>query len=172
MILQPIAKFLTENKNIILDGFVHFRLSKYMQILDETIDLAVDKFLIEREYNEFISLLKLYISSKDSNSSIVHLIYDKSESILLDEYKNLIKTDNNIFTAKYLSDISFSSNDYALNTLLNLIPEKLYIHLIDSVEDEFIHTLKLIFENRVFVCKDCPICNIYQLSNKELHNNN
>lgn len=169
IVLQSVTKFLSENKSIILDGFVHFRLSKYMQILDETIDLAVDKFLIEREYNEFISLLKLYVNSKENNASVVHLIYSKGESVLLDEHKNLISTGENVFTAKYLSDITFSSNDYALNTLLNIVPEKLYIHLIDSIEDEFIHTLKLIFENRTFICKDCPICNIYQLSDKKFH---
>ncbi len=169
VILQAVTNFLSENKSILLDGFVHFRLAKYMQILDETIDLAVDKFLIEREYNEFISLLKLYVNSKENTASIVHLIYSKNESVLLDEHKNLINTGENVFKAKYLSDITFSSNDYALNTLLNIIPEKIYIHLIDSAEDEFIHTLKLVFENRIFICKDCPICNIYQLSDKKLH---
>ncbi len=73
--------------------------------------------------------------------------------------------DDHIFEAKYLSDISFSSNDYALNTLLTLLPEKIYIHLIDSNEDEFINTLNLIFDNRVCLCRDCNICKIYKENN-------
>ena len=112
-IFQSVMNFLKENKSIILDGFVNFRLSEYMKLLDETVDVAVDKLLIEREYDEFISLLKLYIISKESTLPIVHLIYSKGDSILLDEHKSLIDTSDNIFTAKYLSDISFSSNDYA-----------------------------------------------------------
>ncbi len=169
VITQSTTKFLRENRSFVLDGFINFRLSKYMQILDETVDLAVDKFLIEREYNEFISLLKLYINSKETNASIIHLIYSKNESVLLDENKNLINTNENVFSAKYLSDISFSSNDYSLNTLLNIVPEKIYIHLVDCIEDEFINTVKLIFEDRVFICNDCPICNIYKLSDKKFH---
>ena len=149
VITQSTTKFLRENRSFVLDGFINFRLSKYMQILDETVDLAVDKFLIEREYNEFISLLKLYINSKETNASIIHLIYSKNESVLLDENKNLINTNENVFSAKYLSDISFSSNDYSLNTLLNIVPEKIYIHLVDCIEDEFINTVKLIFEDRL-----------------------
>jgi len=39
-----------------------------------------------------------------------------------------------------------------------------YIHLID-IEDEFINTLKLIFDNRVCICKDCNICTIYKKNN-------
>ena len=158
-------EFLLKNKNLILDGLVNFRLQEYMKLLDETIDLATDKFLIDREYNEFISLLKLYINSKVSSPYSLHLVYLNNESILLDHNKNIIHIDDNIFNAKYLSDISFSSNDYALNTLLNLLPKKLYIHLINSEEDEFISTLKLIFDNRVYICEDCQICNIYKISN-------
>ena len=66
--------------------------------------------------------------------------------------------------SKYLSDISFSSNDYALNSLLTLLPKKIYIHLIDNVIDEFIHTLGLIFEDRAQICTDCNICRLYKNS--------
>ena len=92
---------------------------------------------------------------------------------MLDEEKNIVSVSENIYNAKYLSDISFSSNDFALNALLTLLPEKIEIHLIDD-EDEFINTLKLIFEGRVFICKECEICKTYKMLNKAriLHNNN
>lgn len=91
------------------------------------------------------------------------------ESVLLDNEKNIIPVEDEIFKAKYLSDISFSSNDYALNTLLNLTPKKLIIHLIDNEpEDEFINTLKLIFENRYEICTDCNICSTFKLSASHL----
>ena len=43
-----------------------------------------------------------------------------------------------------------------------LLPNKIYIHLIDTKADEFINTLKLIFENRIEFCNDCNICNIFK----------
>lgn len=89
---------------------------------------------------------------KLAGCEVVHLIYSSSESILLDKNQNLIIGTDDIFKAKYLSDISFSSNDYALNTLLNLLPQKINIHLEDNKIDEFINTIKLIFENRVHLC--------------------
>ena len=162
-IFSSCYEFLQKNKSLILDGFVNFRLQEYLSHLDNTVDLSVDKFLIDREYKEFITLLKLYIDSKENLSQTIHLVYLNDESILLDNTNNIIDTEDDIFNAKYLSDISFSSNDYALNTLLSLLPRKLYIHLINSVEDEFINTLKLIFDYRVYICKDCHICNIYKL---------
>lgn len=73
----------------------------------------------------------------------------------------IILTDD-IFKAKYLSDITFSSNDYILNSLLTLLPKKIYIHLTDNYIDEFINTLELVFENRIHLCTDCNICKTYK----------
>ena len=154
--------YLTNNKSIVLDGFLNFRIKDYLKILENVVDEAVNNIVIEKEYLEFISLLKMYINSQNSNCDIVHLVYTNETSILLDKDKNIINVSDDIFKAKYLSDISFSSNDYALNTLLTLIPKKIYIHLINNCIDEFIHTLSLIFENRVEICTDCSICKIYK----------
>ena len=92
------------------------------------------------------------------------MVYVNGESILLDKDKNLIKLNNNINTVQYLWDISFSSNDIALNTLLSILPSKIEVHIIDK-EDEFINTLKLIFEDRIRICNDCNICRTYRKIN-------
>lgn len=161
-IYYPFLDYITENKSIVLDGFVNFRLQTYMKNLDYIIDISVNKFLIEKEYNEFIDILKMYVTYTPFNSPLVHLVYCNGESILLDIDKKVIPTDDAIFQAKYLSDITFSSNDYALNTLLNLTPKKIIIHLVNYKEDEFINTIKLIFENRYEICTDCKICSLYK----------
>lgn len=161
-LINDFESYLKNNKSIILDGFLNFRIKDYMSILEEVVDEAVNNFVIEKEYLEFISLLKMYVNSQKSTCDIVHLIYNNESSILLDKDKNIINVSDDVFKAKYLSDISFSSNDYALNSLLTLIPKKIYIHLIDNCIDEFIHTLSLIFESRVEICTDCNICKIYK----------
>ena len=164
-IIISCIEYFSNNKSAILDGFVNFRLNNYIKILDYIVDMAVNKFVIDREYTEFIDLLKCYINSKDYGANSVHLIYQNQESTLLDEFKKAIDLDDSILNSKYLSDISFSSNDYTLNTLLTLLPEKIYIHLVDGIQDEFINTLKLIFDNRIYICNDCNICKVYRLDN-------
>lgn len=157
-------KYISTHKALFLKGFITFRIKKYIEILNSQIDKSVNKFLIQREYTEFISLLKMYVNTEITKIDTIHLIYSNSTPIILDSNKNVIKIDENMFNAKYLSDITFSANDYALNTLLTLVPSKIYIHLIDNNIDEFITTLKLIFENRVIYCNDCSICKMYKKS--------
>ena len=155
--------YFSSHKSAILDGFVNFRINNYIKIIDYIVDMAVNKFVIDREYTEFIDLLKCYINSKDYGTNLVHLIYQNQESVLLDEYKKIIDLDDSVLNSKYLSDITFSSNDYTLNTLLTLLPKKIYIHLIDGNQDEFINTLKLVFDDRIYLCNDCNICKVYRL---------
>ena len=167
ILYSNIKAFLESNNSFVFSGFVNFRLKDYITFLDEITDTAVNKFLIEREYDEFINILRIYVNSKSSeDSSEVHLIYSNNNSILVDKDKNIISTKDNILNAKYLSDISFSSNDYALNTLLSILPKKITIHLVDNYSDEFIDTLKLIFEDKIKICNDCNICSIYKLNSK------
>ena len=155
-------QYLSNNKTLILNGFINFRLKKYLSILDDVVNEAVNSFVIEKEYLEFISLLKLYINSQSYGCEVVHIVFSHTESILLDINKNPIIVTNDIFNSKYLSDISFSANDYILNSLLDLLPKKIYIHLVDGFVDEFINTLQLVFENRVVLCNDCNICDLYR----------
>lgn len=170
-IYSSFYEYLLNHRSLYLKGFTNFRLKNYFAILDEVITEAVNSYIIEKEYLEFISLLRLYINSQNSNCELVHIVYSSSNTILLDENKQIIDVSEDCLNTKYLSDISFSSNDYTLNSLLTLLPKEIYIHLIDNYIDEFINTLQAIFENRVHICTDCNICKIYKNS-KERKNPN
>lgn len=163
-IFSCLCDYIFSNKFFILDGFVNFRLFEYISLLEEVLETAVNKFIIDKEYKEFISLLQGYIFSQKNKSNIVHIIYSYSDPIILDESENVIPYNNEIISSKYLSDISFSSKDYCLNILLNLLPKQVIVHML-AEEDEFIETLKLIFKNRIIICKECNICKTFSLLN-------
>ena len=148
-----VLKYITNYKSMILTGFINFRLYNYMKILDYIVDTFVNELVVDREYKEFINLLKSYVNSKPSNISTVHFIYKDADSVILDNnYKKIPFTDN-ITNLNYISDVSFSENDISLNTLLTLLPQKIIIHLFKD-SDEFIKTLICIFENRIEFSKE------------------
>jgi len=163
LLFNTFYEYISEHHSIILSGFVNFRLSKYRKILEELVDFSVNEYIIEREYLEFVSLLRIYINSQSASSKTVHLISLEYDTFLLDENMELINVDKNSLNAKYLSDVSFSTNDYILNTLLNILPEKIYLHQVSPLKNlDFFNTLQLIFENRIELCNDCNICNLYK----------
>ena len=99
---KNVKEYIKENNSIILDGFVYFRLKEYINYLDNIVDEAVNQFIIEKEYREFVSLLRVYVESKAPQYNLLHLIYMNGESILLDEKRNIVSVSENIYNAKYL----------------------------------------------------------------------
>ena len=170
LINNSIFKHLLNHHSLYFKSFIDFRLKEYKDLIDKKVDLAVNQFLIDKEYIEFVNILRLYINSESSSSNLehLHLIYKNKDSIIIDDNKNIVSCNDNITKAKYISDITFSSNELALNTLLNLLPHKITIHLVDGFQDEFIETLKLIFQNKITICEDCDICNMYRYTKIKL----
>lgn len=163
-VYNALYKYLKEHHSIVLNGFFNFRLQEYKKCLDYVLNTCINRYLIEREYFEFINILRLYINSNISKVSNINLVYYNNKAILLDDNKQVIDSKSSeALNAKFLSDITFSDNDYVLNYLLNTLPAHLTIHFpINRMEDEFINTLKLIFEDRITICNNCDICSLYK----------
>ena len=129
-----------------------------------------------KENNELLASAKFTSKGQITIPKIVRetLNIEEGDSVVfyLDEKKNIIHIDKSIANAKYLSDITFSSNDYCLNTLLNILPKKIHIHLLNNGKGtEFLDTLCAIFGKRIIICLDCNICNFYK-ANDILKKNN
>ncbi len=165
LLFDAFYEYISTHNSIVLSGFINFRLFNYRNLLENLVDFSVSEYIIEREYLEFISLLRLYINSQVPKNSIVHVVVLEFNTILLDKDFNNIEIDKNSLNAKYLSDVSFSNNDYILNTLITLLPQKLVLHIASHSpsNSDFINTLKAIFENRIEVCYDSNICNLYKI---------
>ena len=153
-ILQnQIFRYISNTHKFNIDGFVNFRIPDYKKYICSKLDEEVHNYIIKKEYLEYITLLRDYISVKPSQSETIHLIYSNNESILIDGSGNILTTTDE---KKYLSDISFSKNDFILNSILSLLPRKLIIH--SSIIDNFLQFLQSVFENRCELCLGCKLC--------------
>lgn len=153
-----IINYFLENNSCNLDGFINFRLYNYKEFINLIIENVINDYVIQKEYDEYVNLLHEYITLQTPQSENIHLIYSDTTKILLDDSKNIIA--NTCDSQIYLSDISFSSNDFILNSLLNLLPKKIFIHL-GTIEDNFIKFIKLVFKDRYILCNNCTVCSQY-----------
>ena len=161
---KALNSYLTEGRNFYLEGFTTFRIYEYKEYINNTLCNIINDFIVQKEYIEYVNLLKEYVNQPPQCESI-HLIYNNTNKILLDSKGSIIT--NALNPQIYLSDITFSSNDFILNSLLSLLPGKLYIHS-NLSDDNFLSFLKVIFKDRCFICSSCNICLNYE---KELKNN-
>ncbi|MCR4434981.1 MAG: putative sporulation protein YtxC [Clostridiales bacterium] len=171
VIVRKLLDYFEGSNNLILDGFVNFRLKDYVKDLEEVVDKAVDDFLMEREYKEFIRLLKYFVDVQDPKLEMVHIIvgYD-SKYVLLDENKREI---TNECIQEFVSEITggeINYDDLLVSSLITLAPRKLVIHCAGQFRNkELLETIKNVFYGRVQICGGCDICvlNIVKSENKK-----
>ncbi len=143
-----------------IKGFLTFRMKEIAHDLESIIDKIVEKFMIEKEYNEFIKLLKYFVDVQESKINEVNIMIDKDGDYLVkDELGNDIL--NNLINELYDSRINskVSSEDLIISGLITSAPKKIVIHCVENSRNkELIETIKNVFVERVEFCDDCAKC--------------
>lgn len=156
-ISKGIFHYLRESRLLAVDGYVHFRLGNYRQALTRCVHDAVDQFLLDQEYQDFISLLKYFVSVQTSKIPLVHIMHKGAKEFeLLDTEGKTLKL-NDGGTLREIVEHSFSHEDLIVSTLLTIAPEKIILHT-KYGEENIIRTLTQIFESRVVLCSGCSTC--------------
>lgn len=157
IIMDKIMNYLDEFKTLNIEGFVQFRLKKYNNKLKKAVKKAVDEIVIDKEYNEFVDLLKYFVELQDPKMNQVNVIKnDKKNSYqLLDEKKKIISNEYLINNMDEIMDEKVEIEDLLISALINISPRIIILHFEDK---EVENTLKDIFCERIKVCDGCELC--------------
>ncbi len=159
-ILSELSEFLSTNNYIVIDGFIRFRLKDYVNELYEVAEQAVDEFLMEREYREFIQLLKYFVDIQDPRVSCVNVTMDADGVFkLYDENGELI--DNNNMEEFMIEFISSEINyeDLLISSLVTVAPSEIVFHFQPKKNQKVtVETIKKVFPGKVRYCSGCPLC--------------
>lgn len=160
MIVKRFMEYFESSDSLILDGFINFRLKDYMKELEEVIDNAVDDFLIEREYKEFIRLLKYFVEIQESKFNVVHIVMQQDDQyILLDDKKHQITNESMQDFLYELPETEINHDDLLVSSLITLAPKNIVIHNWEKFKNQkLLDTIKNIFSGKVVLCKGCNIC--------------
>ena len=155
-ILTEVSDYLKSNTNLYLEGFLRFRLKNYFHELETSLDTAVENFLLEQEYREFIRLLRYFVEAQEPRIDEVHvLIKDKQNFYLLDEEQNPINKQQLEWVLVEFNQTN-DYDDLLLSALVTIAPRKVVLHI--RHKSEIVETIINIFQERVVVCKGCKIC--------------
>ena len=160
VIVRKLLDYFDGSNSLILDGFVNFRLKEYMKDLEEIVDKAVDDFLMEREYKEFIRLLRYFVDIQDPKFNVIHVIvgYDNKYT-LLDEHKKEITNECIQEFVNEISEGEINYDDLLVSSLITLAPRKVIIHSTSQFRNkELLETIKNVFMGKVILCSGCEIC--------------
>lgn len=143
-----------------IEGFLRFRASDYKEQVEKAVSHVVDEYVLEKEYIEFIELLKHFVDSQVPRMHTLHVgITPAGKFHLYNEVGKKV-------TSEYLDDLSFAScgNEYSyedmlVSALIAVAPRKIVLHIRYEGYKDTLNTIVQVFEGRVSYCNEgCFIC--------------
>ena len=126
-----------------------FRLSEYKRELDLILSDAIDEYMAQKAYDEFLDLLKYFVSIQDESDLEIYIDGNSDEGFLLtDNTGMLIKISENEEFFSEMNIIGLKHEDVLISRLISLSPKKIIMPT-EYESTPIGTTLKRIFENRI-----------------------
>lgn len=149
--------YLEQEKSVNLSGFVRFRLQEHWKELFEWIEAAIDEYLEDKQYQEFVELLRYFISVQDSKQEVVHIVPSVDKPFHLYDKKGNRLWLEQLDAVFSMEEQMCRDEDYLVSALVTLAPASIVLHMA-SDKPELAQTIRSIFENRLTTCHSCQLC--------------
>lgn len=158
-IAQKVRDYLEINDRLILEGFIRFRLKDYSSELKAAISVAVDEFVLEKEYVEFVKLLRYFVDIQEPKIDTLHVLVKGSGGFqLFDESLKLVSNDYLEGFVVDLVDNEITYEDLLISALITIAPRIVVLHISSNRDSETIRTIRNVFGERVSNCQGCKLC--------------
>lgn len=156
---NKISDYLDNHHELVLEGFINFRLKEYREKLAQMVDRTVDDFMMDIEYKEFIRVLKYFVDIQEPLIEQVHVVIGEDNSF------RILDNDNEPINHQYLENFIFQSpdeinyEDLVISSLIAIAPYSVMLHGANNQNAKnIVATIQSVFEGRVVLCKGCELC--------------
>lgn len=130
--------YLTDNKLLVLEGYLRFRLQNVMEMWSVCVDSAAEEMMLNEEYLALTQLLGLFAELQTPNIGEVNVVLHPDGSCTLTD------------SGDVRIDCAPGSNDGVVSMLVGMSPERIVIYdLSYDACDELIDAIRKIFGAKV-----------------------
>ena len=167
-VFEAVDEFFKENISFSFDSFVVFRLKTYLDKLRHYVEIAIDEYKLEQEYQMFVQTLRDFLADRTPKKEIIHLILDE-ETIFHDQDFREIKRSDLIkeIDRKLLGNHPIYVDSVTIAPLLSIAPKDIYLYT-NQPEQPLVRTIRNIFEERVKLHPLEAFCKNKRLPNEKV----
>lgn len=161
IIVQRLRDYFTLHEIVDLEGFFTFRLRDYREGYLPIVERAIDEYILDKEYREYIRYLRDYVEQKPETIQLIHVYHLKDGKFLLfdqqgDPFSNEISTE----LLERVSGEGYDLNDSIVTTLVALAPGKIMLHTTEDFHP-VLQTLRNVYGERIEICNGCTRCALW-----------
>jgi len=159
-IAHRVFDFMRENDQIVVEGFVTFYLRDYINEMKFSVELACEEMRSQKEYNDFVNLLRYFVDTQASRIKEVNLMLGDSGIFSLWDGEGSQIDEQ--FMNYYLDDIlieEINLDDVLVSILITIAPQHIIIHNNSSMPStEPVQMIRKVFKERISECCGCERC--------------
>ena len=146
---SAIDQLFQDNISFSFDSFVKFRMRPLMNEMTKYVEVSIDEYKMEQEYQMFIHTLRDFLSGKQPKMNTIHVLMDEGV-YFYDEQLCEIKRGEllRMIDRKLLSNHPVYVDSVTIAPLLSIAPSAIYLYS-DDFDQPLVRTIRNIFEERL-----------------------
>ncbi|ADU50937.1 Sporulation protein YtxC [Thermaerobacter marianensis DSM 12885] len=163
LLSQRTAAYLEAAELLLVDGFLRFRCREYVEALEVAVDRAVDAYLLDREYRDFVGLLRQFVDLQVPRLDVVHVVVEPSGRFAMtDEAGQPVPLPpGEGGAAGPGAGVAADPGDALLSALVTVGAHRFVVHLrrrAQGLPPDTREMLEQVFGDRVQLCPGCARC--------------
>ncbi len=167
-IAHRILDYIHSNPLMVVEGFINFCLQDYLTEIRFAVELAVEELKNEKEYNDFVTLLRYFVDTQAPKIHEVNVMMDENGVFNLWDGSG-IKIEEN-YMSYFLDDMLLNEinfDDVLISILITIAPRRIILHNALNLGSEPVETIKKVFKEKIRMCTGCERCHTHP--NKNTH---
>lgn len=151
-----LAEYLEKEDEIVLEGFITFRLKDYLEELFDVVEETAQDYLTEREYREFLKLLRHFMERQNDSVCEINVVRAGEVYQILDQ--NMVPVEGEVgrFLKNPPRGMDLGIDDLVVSAVVTLAPSSVVWHGSTEGSASF-NLIKDLIEERLRVCPGCPL---------------
>ena len=152
--IEKIRECISEKQEINIDGFITFRMKMLRRDIEKIIDKVIEVYMVEKEYKEFVKLLKYFVEIQECKIEEINIIIEENNNYTVQnrEGKNLYYDFLKEITAEQ-GAIELNIEDILISGLITNAPKNIIVYGKENCTNkEFLDTIENVFEDKVVFC--------------------
>jgi putative sporulation protein YtxC len=146
-----IEETLLEDVSFSFDSFLKFRLRPYLKILESYVEISIDEYKMEQEYQMFIQTLRDFLANRAPKMDTLHLLFDEEITFFDEKFVEIKRGElMRMIDRKLLFNHPVYVDSASIAPLLSIAPKSIFLYTKNS-EEPLVRTIKNIFEERVMI---------------------
>ncbi len=146
--LQDVLK---NNPHFSFDAFITFRLRFYLEKMGQLIEVAIDEYKLEQDYQMYLQYLRDFLSGREPQMECLYVV-DQDGFIFFDEDRNEIQQADlyQRIDRRLLFSHPVYVDSLTIAPLISIAPKQIFLFTNQS-DSGIIQTLKNIFEEKITI---------------------